>query len=314
MPALASHPKEALMYGKILVGYDDSEQAKDALSLGKVLADATGAELVVTGVFQFDPLWGGRDPAFQVAEAEYARAIESAAESVGAVWDAVPSSSAARGLHERAEEIGADLILVGSAHHGQLGQTLAGSVGLALLHGSPCAVGIAPNGYREHSEHGIVAVAVAFDGTGESRLALNESIELAHRTGAKLKLVTVAQPPQIIPGKGGGRTQGWHELKEAIEEEMRKRLHEAREAVPQDVDTEAILITGPPVEALVSVAAEPGTLLILGSRGYGPLLRVLLGSVSRSLMRSAPCPLIVHPRGSVHEPAPARSAEAQVAS
>ena len=35
------------MYRKILVGYDDSDQAKDALALGKQLADATGAELVV---------------------------------------------------------------------------------------------------------------------------------------------------------------------------------------------------------------------------------------------------------------------------
>ena len=114
------------MYRKILVGYDDSDQAKDALALGKQLADATGAELVAAGVFQFDPMWGGFDPHFRDAEVEYARKIEAAAKSVGAEAEATPSSSPARGLHELAEEIGADLILVGSARHGRVGQTLAG--------------------------------------------------------------------------------------------------------------------------------------------------------------------------------------------
>ncbi len=35
---------------------------------------------------------------------------------------------------------------------------------------------------------------------------------------------------------------------------------------------------------------------MLGSRAYGPLRRVLLGSVATELARTAPCPLIVHPR------------------
>ena len=78
---------------------------------------------------------------------------------------------------------------------------------------------------------------------------------------------------------------------------MRNRLAEAREAIPDDIEAEATLITGDPVEALVDVAEAPGTLLVVGSRGYGPLRRVLLGSVSTQLVRSAPCPLIVTPRG-----------------
>ena len=197
------------MYRKILVGYDDSDQAKDALALGKQLADATGAELVVAGVFQFDPMWGGFDPHFRDAEIEFARKIEEAAKSVGAEAEATPSSSPARGLHELAEEIEADLILVGSARRGRVGQILAGSVGVALLHGSPCAVGIAPNGYRDHSGDGIAAVVVGFDGSEESGLALMAASRLASETGAKLKLVSVAEPPPIVAGRAAtpaGRT------------------------------------------------------------------------------------------------------------
>ena len=160
------------MYRKVLVGYDGAEQSKDALALGKQLADATGAELVVAGVFQFDPVWGGADPRFRDADAEFARAIEAAAKAVGAEPEAVPSSSPARGLHELAEEIGADLILVGSARHGRVGQILAGSTGVSLLHGSPCAVGIVPRGYSERAGDGITIVGVGIDGSAESEQAL----------------------------------------------------------------------------------------------------------------------------------------------
>jgi nucleotide-binding universal stress UspA family protein len=283
------------MYGRILVGYDDTDESKDALALGKQLAEATGAELVVAGVFQFDPVWGGVDSHFRDADADYARKIEAAAKAAGAEPEAVPSSSPARGLHELAEEIGADMILVGSAHQGRVGQVLAGTTGVSLLHGSPCAVGIAPRDYRERSGEGIDHVAVGFDGSAEAGHALMAASALAAATGATLKLVSVAVPPPIGTGKGGAGS--WHALVEAIEERTREELAEARNAVPEGIDVEGSLISGEPVEALRSAGEAPGTLMVVGSRAYGPLRRVLLGSLATNLVRSAPCPLIVTPRG-----------------
>jgi nucleotide-binding universal stress UspA family protein len=302
-------PKEAILYRKILVGYDNTDESKDALALGKQLAEATGAELVVAGVFQFDPVWGDFDSRFRDADVDYARQIEAAANSEGAEPEAVPSSSPARGLHELAEEIGADMILVGSAHHGRVGQLLAGSTGVSLLHGSPCAVGIAPRGYRERSGEGIDHVAVGFDGSAEAGHALMAASALAAATGATLKLVSIAVPPPIGAGKGGAG--GWHALVQAIEEETREELAEARNAVPEGIDVEGSLITGDPVEALTSAGQAPGTLMVVGSRAYGPLRRVLLGSVSTQLVRSASCPLIVTPRGmrETAEPEPAAAVE-----
>jgi hypothetical protein len=43
-------------------------------------------------------------------------------------------------------------------------------------------------------------------------------------------------------------------------------------------------------------------LLVLGSRGYGPVRRVLLGSVSGELVRGAACPVLVVPRPGVRTP------------
>ena len=300
------------MYRKVLVGYDDTEQSKDALALGKQLAEATGAQLVVAGVFQFDPLWGGYDPRFRDADVELARSIEAVAKASGAEPEAFPSSSPQRGLHELAEEIEADLIVVGSARHGRVGQILAGSTGLSLLHGSPCAVGIAPRGYCGRAGEGITTVAVGIDGSPESEQALRAAGSLAASTDAKLKLVAVAEPPAIEAGRSG--LVGYHELVETIEAATRNLLAEARAKVPDGVDVESTLITGDAVGSLVNVASAPGALLMVGSRGYGPLRRALLGSVSTGLVRSAQNPVIVTPRGVLAPDAEKHAATIEAAS
>jgi nucleotide-binding universal stress UspA family protein len=303
----ADQAKGGPMYRKIVVGYDGSDQAKDALALGTQLAEATGAELVLAGVFQFDPMWGGADPRFRDADVEFTQTIKQAAAAIGARAEAVPSSSPARGLHDLAQEIDADLILVGSAHDGHLGHNRPGSTGVALLHGSPCAVGIAPRGYRPHRSDETAVVAVGFDGSAESREALTAAIGLASDAGAKLKLISVAVPPPIGTGKGGAGA--WHTLLEAVEQELREQLAEARALVPDGVEWEASMVSGDPVDALASVSSVPGTILVVGSRAYGPLRRVLLGSVATSLLGAARCPVIVTPRG-MHEPEEAAAAAA----
>ena len=89
------------MYRKIIVGYDGSDQAKDALALGKDLSQTAGAELCVGGVFLFHPLVrSGVDPVDREAEQEFTEQLERAADSVDAAAQPVQSSSPARGLHE----------------------------------------------------------------------------------------------------------------------------------------------------------------------------------------------------------------------
>jgi nucleotide-binding universal stress UspA family protein len=45
-------------------------------------------------------------------------------------------------------------------------------------------------------------------------------------------------------------------------------------------------------------------LLVVGSRGYGPLKRLMLGSTTVQLVRSSSCPVIVVPRGAEETEAP----------
>jgi nucleotide-binding universal stress UspA family protein len=186
-------------------------------------------------------------------------------------------------------------VVIGSAHHGKAGQIFAGSVATGLLHGSPCSVAIAPHGYAARVPAGITEIAVGFDGSPEAKMALDDALELARGNGATVKIIVVAEPPPIVYGKGGGPNYSWHALKEDLKAVMRERLDEALASAPDDVNVEGSLVEGRAETVLAETVGNDG-LLVLGSRAYGPMRRVLLGSVSTPLVRLAPCPVIVHPR------------------
>ena len=74
-------------------------------------------------------------------------------------------------------------------------------------------------------------------------------------------------------------------------------LTRARGQVPCD----SRLAEGDAAEQIVDTSAA-SDLLVIGSRGYGPLRRTLLGSVSRSVLQSARCPVLVLPRAAGTDP------------
>ncbi len=61
-------------------------------------------------------------------------------------------------------------------------------------------------------------------------------------------------------------------------------------------DAERLVLKGGAVECLCEAGADID-LLVIGSRGYGPMHHALVGSVSAHLMRSCPVPVLVMPRG-----------------
>jgi nucleotide-binding universal stress UspA family protein len=49
-------------------------------------------------------------------------------------------------------------------------------------------------------------------------------------------------------------------------------------------------------------ASEEADILVMGSRGHGPLQAALLGGVSHDVVRHAACPVVIHPRSAVGQP------------
>ena len=81
-----------------------------------------------------------------------------------------------------------------------------------------------------------------------------------------------------------------------IERESREKFEAEMAALPGGDAVESVFVVGDPVKELAS-RSEAADLVVMGSRGYGPLRSVLLGSVSGRLVGEAACPVIVIPRG-----------------
>lgn len=284
------------MPATVLVGFDAGEQSKDALTLALRLARATGAELHVAAVLEHNPL-----PidvaAFEAALARhfdeiFALARRQAKETTFTEHRLTGSSPAGE-LAELAEKLDADPIVIGSCHRGPIGRLLPGNVGLSLLSAGPASVLVAPRGYAASDPRmPFESIGCGFDQADESRVALGRSVELARATGARLALIAVAEPIRV-----GGLA---YTVPTTLIEWDRTRLEtEAVTAAAgiDDLEVGVEVLDGEAADVLCG-RSEELDLLVLGSRGYGPLGSVLLGSVSSQVIRHAGCPVLVTRRSS----------------
>ena len=74
-----------------------------------------------------------------------------------------------------------------------------------------------------------------------------------------------------------------------------RRIAVGHDGTPEADAASERRLDGPPARMLAGACEDAG-LPVVGSRGYGPVLRVLLGSVSTRLIHIAPCPVLVIPR------------------
>lgn len=283
------------MYTQIVVGYDGSAHARDALFLGRVLAELTGATLTVACVYASRHLFGA-DSQFERSARKQAE--DMVAEATGYLPDellvdcvCVPSRSPAHGLHDLAQQKHVDLVIVGSSSRGRIGRVMAGGVAERLLHGAPCAVCVAPSGLRDKHDFALRVMGVCYDGSEEAFAALEAGSFLAQRTDAVLRVLAVS-------GEALGLVQSFAYVQRLQETkaEVEKRLDEAVKSLPGALNAHGQLLEGDPAEVLAAEAESGIDLMVSGSRSYGPLGHVLLGTISTKLVRSALCPVLVVPR------------------
>jgi len=277
---------------RLLVGFDRREGGRDALELARVLGSQEPSTALVATVMPYDP--------FPMTYQELlgpgaANAAEPGFEEARARLDGLETETRAFGggspagiLTDLAEREEPDAVVVGSSHRGPVGRVLLGSVGRGLLHGAPCPVAVAPHGYGEDGHGPFGLIAVAYDGTPEAKLALERAGALANSHRASLRVLTVVAP--VVPVGG---MAAYAPPEPPVPERV---LEEGVEAARALAEAEGKLLSGPPAETLAEACEDRVDLLVAGSRGYGPLTRVLLGSVSGELIGIAPCPVLVVPR------------------
>lgn len=270
------------LYPQVVVGFEPNQRGEDARALGELIARTAGGSV---------------------------RQVH------------IEDGPAGRGLQELAERGRADLIVLGSTHRAAIGSIAPGSVAEHLLGGAPCRIAIAPRGYARAravlavEQAGATAddvpageplplvrdelrvVAVGYNGTPESRAALEESVLLAGRGPAAIRLIGItevlprlpdrarsaAPPPGSVPGRDGTA-------------DLETALSAAAAELPSELRALSVHERGDPVERLLEQAAQGVDLLVLGSRGFGPVMRVLVGSVSAKVVRRASCPVLIVPR------------------
>lgn len=286
---------------QLIVGFDGSEHARDALALGALLAQARGARLVAAYVYLYHPIAGHAvdDDFGRYLRKDAEERLGQATELVDVPIELVPiaAGSVAEGLHRLAEARKADIVVVGSSHVGAVGRVTAGSVPERLMHGAPCAVAIAPRGYGASAPRRLARIAAAWDELPESDIALTVAAELAHAAGAELHAIHVcdAHVPPLVPRPIAAAE--WNEYTRTLREQEVAALERAAAkagAIAETADGETV--------AALTARSQELDLLVLGSRCYGPVWRVLLGSTSTKLVRQAACPLLIVPRGAADVP------------
>jgi nucleotide-binding universal stress UspA family protein len=138
----------------------------------------------------------------------------------------------------------------------------------------------------------IRSILVADDMLEASRAALDEAVDLAKLTGAKLTVVTVISV--VSPGFGIPVPIG--DSFDALLEAAKKRLVAQKERLLSSGvrEVETALLEGDPVEEVVQYAAKNlPDLIVVGSRGLSTAGRFLLGSVSDGIVHHVHCSVLI---------------------
>jgi nucleotide-binding universal stress UspA family protein len=282
------------MFNNVLVGVDGRPSGRDAIVLARrLLADDGHLTLVhVHGGAPRSPQ--SSTPALATnAEQEALDLLQRERDATEAQGDLLPfcASSPGHGLHVLAEQRQADLIVVGSSSRSGIGRVMLGDDTRASLNGAPCAVAVAARGYFEHPMP-IATIGVGHDGSPESERALAAARAIAARNRALIRALHVVMlPSYTFAGIAAP----------AVGESVDALLEDARVEVEGLEGVAGRAVYGLAGEELASFGQEVD-LLVVGSRNYGPVKRLMLGSTSNHLQRHARCSLLVLPRGAASEP------------
>ena len=134
-------------------------------------------------------------------------------------------------------------------------------------------------------------ILLATDGSRDAELALTTAVDLANSTNSELHVVTVA------PGY-----PSYDVYNPAVVEQLRRQaediLNEQAARIEQEggkvAEKHLRIAERYRAQQIVQVAEDiEAELIVMGTRGLGGITKALIGSVSDSVIRHAPCPVLV---------------------
>jgi nucleotide-binding universal stress UspA family protein len=285
------------VFKHIVVGCDGTPEARDAVALGAQIASATGAGLSLIGVFPptFLPIPGVTDRKTLRAEAMQSLRRERDRFAPAALIHVAADTSVSRAVRRYAERWHADLVIIGSSRSAPPGHVHVGRHGRQLIDDSPFSLGIAARGLHEH-ERRLREIGVGYDGGPESEGALALAAELARATNAELQVRDVVEdrvppltPEQWVALEDWDHSHVWEQARMSA-------LADAQAAVSRlGVRAQASATLGDPGYELRALT-ESVDLMVVGSRRWGTVARLVTGGVGETLVRDASCSIVIVPR------------------
>jgi nucleotide-binding universal stress UspA family protein len=290
----------------VIVGYLAGKAGISALHLGVEAARTLRTSLAVVTVVPKP--WTTVSPAR--IDAEYAQyADKLAADSAGQAKECVAKldpnlevsfhkyahRSAPGGLLDAVDELKAEVLVLGSASDGSLGQVVVGSTADRLLHSSPVPLAICPRGYRGSKTHGLTRITAAYPGTEDSLHVVERVAVLAAQLEVPMRVITFAvrgrtmYPPEVGLNAEDTLLASW-----ASQARGALAALKTNGIVGDDVELQVVTGHGWD-QALDAAAWEDGELLAIGTSPQGAIARVFLGSKGTKIIRHSPVPVLVLP-------------------
>lgn len=285
------------MTARFVVAYGGDSRSRDALVLAADVARSVGAEIDVVLVVRTDDPFGAPYPPVgdvgPLTEEQARGWLADARDAVGG--DVVVRThlrrdrSIAQGVLDAAAELGASLVVVGTASGGPAAAFTVGPVATHLLHASPVPVLLTPPGYR--SAGTLRAVYCAVGTRPGAQLVVDEAVRTALRAEVPLHLVSLVDVDEHHGAGAEARRRA---------EDLVRRTAEAVTADPRTTPDTVVTIEigqGRSMRhAIDSVTWEPGSLLLVGSSRLAAGRRTFLGTTAARMLRHLPVPMVVVPR------------------
>ena len=259
--------------GPVVLGLDDI--GRDAAAITAALADADGpaTRLVVVHALH------GPDAMFDAVATHAQPRVPTRTECV--------FERPARMLTAAAESAG--LLVVGMGGGSRCDGGVVRSLVLDVCAAASCPVVVVrgPAGPMSTDRPAVLGL----DGVGRDAAAITAAFTDADGTATRLVVVHAAGGTDAMLDTVSGHPAS---ARAVAEEEITTALAPWRSRHP-GVSVEVRVVPGTPSGPLLEAAA-PARLLVVGTAAGGPAARLVLGSTSRAVVRSSPCPVMVVPR------------------
>jgi nucleotide-binding universal stress UspA family protein len=283
----------------IAVGVSPRPEGRDAAALGAALARATGADLMLIAVIA-DPMvappvgmtWKSLRKEAQTGLMSIRDGVMPEARLTVRTDLSVPHALRRVVMREHR-----DLLVVGSSDKAPEGSVRIGKRVRQLIGYASCALAIAPRGIQNKAEIRLGRIGVGYDGGANSESALSLAASISIAAGAELDVCGVvddrAKSALWSSGRGSPMLTELDDLVRGQVDLLRERAIAAAHTLDPGARVE--IRRGRPADALLDLCGDVD-LLVIGSRHWGTVARLLLGSTGESLAFHATCPLLIVPR------------------